>query len=1045
MIKFFAERKVTTLMLYLFLILLGFISWTKLPKEFMPNLEFPQLSVITSYENASSREVENLVTKLVEEASGGVKGVKKIYSSSKEGISLVTLEFMWGTDMNFASLNLREEIDRIKNELPDECKEPRIEKFNPFDMPVVIFSLSGNRGESELFELAKKPISEILDKIPGVAQVSLQGGREREISVLLNKDRLAAHKIPIMDVVDEISDTNIIFPAGTVKDKIYEYTVRISGLFKNMLDIENVLLPLRTDEDSGNEDENALISIGMLGKIVDGYKQRSSYSRYNGKYNISISVIKQADAYAVDVAKICREKVSEINNRLPKNVNLEIIYDKSIYITQSIKDLIFNGFFGACLAFLVILLFLRNIRDAAIVSISIPVSIFIALFLLYAKGITINTVSLAGIILGIGQLVDASIVVNENIARHRKTKDFRRAVIDGTKEVLGPIIGSISTSIVVFFPLVFSGGLIGQVFKDLSFGVVFSLLASLLVAFTLIPMLASFKWNLGFKKLKKIESQVLRPSQNFRNKFTDFYKRILFFCFRHSKKTILVFFLLTIFMLVTLIFYIPKQLFPKSSQPQFVINLSMPFGTKLEVTDIIVRRMERELKMLESVKNVSSSIGSISKENVQILGENEGKLVVDLNEEYKGFREEIIDEVKIKFDTFFLQGGVIKFSNELTNLDALSQNRSFIKGYEKPLVIEIRGHDLEKMKKEVLSLEKELSQIHGIQNITNSISPESEEILIKVNKDMLALYNLDTVKVTKTILTAVKGKIASKFRDEGKEIDIRVRISDVDNIEDLDNLFVKSPLGMDVPLYSVAKIKRGKSPSQISRIDKERVLILSADMKGVEIEEIKTKVGPILQKIKDKHENITAFFSGEIVKVKESYKSLKFILILAIFFVYMIMASEFESFWQPFLILFTIPMSLIGIVPGLLITGHKLSVMAGMGIILVGGLVVNNGIILIDFINKSRRENETLENILCNASLVRLRPILMTALTEVLGLFPLMLNLSGGSYMQAPMAVVVVWGLLISTILTLVILPVLFLVYERTFILKNRENINENF
>ncbi|MFC1546617.1 efflux RND transporter permease subunit [bacterium] len=1090
-ISFFIKRKVTVTMIFILIFMLGIISWNKLPKEFMPNLEFPQLTVISSYQHASTKEVENLVTKVVEEACGTVRGVRRIYSISREGISFVTVEFIWGTDMDFASLNLREKIDLIKGKLPRECKDPRIERFNPFAMPVLMLSLSGNRSSEDLLEIAKRPVSEMFEKVTGVAQVSLMGGREREIRVEIEKERLDAHKISILELVDKIKNTNITFPAGSIKDKIYEYTVRIVGVFKNLDDIRNVSmninekdsLPSKENKNElslGSASNNRIVRLGTLGKVIDDYKENSSFSRYDGKENISVSILKQGDAYIVDVAEACKAKFDRIKQRLPKDVTLEIVYDQSIYIKESIRDLILNGIAGAILAFIVILLFLGNIKDAVIVSISIPISILAALFLLHVSGVTINTISMAGLILGIGQLVDASIVVQENIARHRKGKDIISASIDGAKEVMGSVIGSILTTVVVFLPLIFVPGIIGQVFYDLSLAIIYSLLASLVVAFTLVPMLASLsttsKFTFPFPKISSTMSKVLRFScrengyigfnskikkmftsnaAKFKdlnnvlgNKVSIYYKKILFYCFNKPRKVIVYFCLISLVFAVLLLFVVPKELFPKATSTQFMVKVDLPVGTRLEVTDRVARIIEKKLLDKKEIKHCSVTVGSIADNGVQLLGKHQSQIVAQIHNVYRKSVDDIIENIRktLMISSDFNQqinkellssfeGARLSIERQGGTFNALAQGG--IPGHNKPIVIEIKGHELDEMTLLANEIKEKLSKIEGTRDVGTTVSVPGPEISINVNKEYLASYNLTVAKLANTVLTAVKGKISSKFREQGKEIDIHlgIRKQDTEDISKLGGLLINSPLGMNIPLDAVASIEKGEGPSEIMRIDQERTIIVSASRQKVSLEKIKEDINLLLETKIKKYPYLSIQLLGESAAVQESNRSLQIILILSILFVYMVMASEFESLWQPFLILFTIPMSLIGIVPGLLISGHSLSIMSGMGIILVGGLVVNNGIVLIDFINQWRAndKNKDLRELIFEASMTRLRPIFMTALTAILGLLPLMLNLGGNSDMQAPMATVVVWGLSAATFLTLVVLPTLYYVSTNKF------------
>jgi len=468
-------------------------AWNKLPREFMPNLEFPQLLVITNYENASSQEVENLATKVVEEACGTVKGVRRIHSVSKEGISMVTVEFVWGTNMDFASLNLREKVDLAKPKLPRDCGEPQIERFNPFALPVVIISLTGDRPPQDLLKIAKRPVSELLEKVPGVAAVSVTGGIERQIQVELEQSQLAGHQIPLLKVADAIDRSNVTYPAGTVKDATYEYVVRVLGAFKDPREIEDVVVKVDRDRLLPGDPKSLLFSksrqgasmrgtegsplvlLGQLGKVHDSFQERSSYSRYDGRENVSLAVLKQGEANIVDVAEAVKKRMGDIEARLPEGIHLKIVYDQSTFIQNGIADMVREGVTGAVLSFLILYLFLGSKMDALVVSAVIPTSIAITIVLLFMNGITLNTISLSGLVVGIGLLVDGAIVIIENISRHKEDgASPKDSAIRGASEVVGAVISSGATQIVVFLPLIFVVGIIGQVFKDFSLSIVFT-------------------------------------------------------------------------------------------------------------------------------------------------------------------------------------------------------------------------------------------------------------------------------------------------------------------------------------------------------------------------------------------------------------------------------------------------------------------------------------------------------------------------------------------------------------------------------------------
>lgn len=1035
------KRRVTTSMVFVLITLLGIIAWQQLPREFMPSLAFPQLMVITNYPNASSQEIENLVTKIVEEASGTVKGVRRLHSVSKEGVSIVTVEFQWGSDMDFASLNLREKIDLVKIKLPREAGEPRIERFNPFELPVAVLSLSGRRSPQDLLKIAKRPVVELLEKIPGVAVVSLTGGLEREVLVELDQNRLTAHHLPILDVVDAIKEGNITYPAGNVKDDTYEYVVRIDGEIANPRELEQVIVKVDREKvlpgsqvkrdkkkttTASNQAAQAYggsqtIKVGALGQVKDTHKEQTSFARYDGQDNVSLAILKQGDANIVEVANLVKSKLADINAKLPQGVQLKLIYDQSVFIKTGIRQMIEAGLIGAVLAFIVLYLFLGNYRQALIVSLAIPTSVLATLFLLHMNGITLNTVSLAGLAVGIGLLVDGAIVVIENITRHQELGENKQgAAIIGAQEMLGAVTSSIGTTLVVFLPLVFVLGIIGQVFKDLSWAIVFSQLASLLVAFTLIPMLAA--WMTGSCQPRPNWQQSLtKLAAAIKNGLLQLLEKAL----AHSGKTLLIC-LVALLVSLSMLFIIPKGLFPKIDQDEFILNLTMPIGSKLETTNEISLLIEKELAQLKSVKHRLVSIGSLPQAGLQPLGAHEAKMVVTLTSKRRQSADEIMADLKERLSRLNLKGGTVNFAVQGSGLAAIA-------GSSDPVVIEIKGFDLEKAKVINDILINQMQAVPGLTNIKSSLSLNAPEIGIKIKRDQAAGFSLSVADLAKTLLAAVRGTIASKYREEGKEIDIRVQLKQEqrNNNESLRRLMVRSPLELTVPLEAVADIKPTLGPSEIIRLDQQRTVVVSAGLFKKNLDEMKPQLEQIITDIKQDYPEFSLTLGGEAVQVQESFASLASILILSLILVFMIMAALFESLWQPFLILLTIPLALLGLAPALLMTGYALTAMAGMGLVLLSGIVVNNGIVLLDFVNQRRRDDKvTLKQALIEACQVRMRPIFMTAATTILGLLPLALGLGKGTQMQSPMAVVVVSGLFISTVLTLVVLPVMMMFVE---------------
>ena len=1047
-IEFCAKRRVTVSMLTATVILFGVMAWLRLDREFMPDLQFPELNVLSSYPNASSQEVENLVTKVVEEAAGTVKNVHRIHSSSREGISIVTVEFLWGTNMDMASLNLREKVDLAKAKLPRDAGEPRIEKFNPFALPVLTLTLSGSLSDHELLLLARRPVAEMLEKSRGVAAVAITGGREREILVELDQSKLAARGLPILDVGEAISRANITYPAGTVKDDKFEYVVRVLGTFETVPQLENVAVSVDRSKFSSSLSPQEVkrrkahgtperehpqpITLGSLGRVKDTLAEVSSYSRYDGRATVSISILKQAEANIVRVADSVQEKLPEIRSKLPTGVTLDVVYDQSTFVKSGIHGMVQDGLVGGLLAFLVLLIFLGNRRDATVVSLAIPISVFGTLFCMFGKGMSLNTITLAAIAIGIGNLVDGAIVVQENIARHRAMgKRPVEASIDGSAEVFGAVTSSNLTTVAVFLPLIFVTGVIGQIFSDLAWTIIFSQLVSQVVAFTVIPMMAAAlppKDLISTRHSREGGNPGWIPAFAGMTKYgiqgIQIYNQTLAFALNKPSRVLSWAggaFLISVIVL----FFIPKSLFPDMESDQIILRLDMPMGSSLETTNKTALRIESAIKEVRDVEHRSVTVGSIPQEGLQPLGTNQAQIVVDLDRRWGRSSRRVKEELRDELSQINLGGGRVNVSEQ-------GGTFSFLAGQGAPVVVEVKGYELKKLESASNQLSGKLKEVKGLVNVRAGIAEPAPELQLDVKRDALANISLSVSDLAETILAGIKGKVVSKFREGGKEIDVRMRLQESDrkNITAVESLLVHSPLDTEVPVSAVALVREGKGPSEIIRYDQQRTILVSADLAGRSLDRVSDDINALLSQFKEKDISLT--LTGESARMAESFQSLQVVLVLSILFVFMIMAAQFESLWQPFLILFTIPMAVIGLTPGLLLTGNKVTAMAGMGMVLLAGIVVNNGIVLIDFVNQSRADGSSLKEALLNGCHTRLRPIVMTALTTIIGMVPLALGIGEGADMQAPMAIVIVSGLFVSTLLTLVILPALFLYVDET-------------
>jgi HAE1 family hydrophobic/amphiphilic exporter-1 len=1013
--------------------LFGVLSWFRMDREFMPAMDFPQLVVLTSYSNASSQEVENLVTKPVEEAAGTVKNVQRIHSASREGISIVTVEFVWGTNMDVASLNLREKVDLAKAKLPREAGEPRVEKFNPFALPVITLSLSGPWEDHELLTLARRPVGELLEKARGVAAVTITGGREREIQVDVDQSALASRGLPIVEVGQALSRSNITYPAGQVKDNTFEYVVRVLGAFNKVQDLNRVAVAVDRARLSSTLTPNEArekkrrgpaarqagqpILLGDVAHVKDGFAEEQSYSRYDGRATVTLAVLKQAESNVVRVADDVKARLDNIRSKLPAGARLDIVYDQSTFVKDGLRGMWNDSLLGGLLAFLILLVFLGTLKEASTVSIAIPISLLATVTLMEWKGLSLNTITLAGLAIGVGNLVDGAIVVQENISRHRAMgKAPEEAAIMGAREVFGAVTSSNLTTIAVFFPLIFVTGLVGQIFGGLSWAVIFSNLTSQVAAFTVIPMLAAARQGEG-----KVPDFVNRLWSKVKP-LGDRYTRALSYALVHPGRVV-GWTAAAFAVSITLLSLMPRTLFPKAEGKEILLRLDLPAGSPLSRTNEVCLSVERTLKEIPGIAHTAVTVGSIPQEGLQPLGPNQAQIVLALTHRHRPRTGEIVALIQEKFKFMkaarlyaFEQGGTFSFLGG---------------GGGAPVAVEVKGSDLAVLEDVAQELMGEMKSIPGLSNVRTSISERAPELQLNVRREALADVSLSVSDLAETALTALKGKVVSKFREVGREIDIRLRLRKADRESPLavSELLVHSPLDLGVPLGSVAHVQKGHGPSEILRFDQERTILVSADLAGRSLANISRDVERILAPYKNRRD-VSLTPTGEAARMAESFRNLKIVLALSILFVFMIMAAQFESLWEPFLILFSIPFSLIGMAPALFLFGHEVSAMAGMGVVLLAGIVVNNGIVLIDFVNQSRNDGLPLIEGLRNGCSTRLRPILMTALTTILGMTPLALGLGEGADLQAPLAVVVVSGLLVSTVLTLLVLPALFVLVD---------------
>lgn len=982
---FSISRPVTTTMLILLIVIIGLVAFTNLNIDLYPDITFPGAAIVTTYEGVGSEEIENLITRPIESSISTVEGVKNISSTSSMGQSTVVTEFNWGTDMDFAVQNLREQTDLISSAvLPDDASSPLIFKFDPAMLPIVIYGVTSDNLEiDELKKEVEDNIAPRLERLPGVAQVNLQGGMEREIIVSLNRDKMNHYNIDFNTVANILAGENINISAGEIKQGNKELLVRTIGKFETLDDIRNINIPVGS---------RGQIKLEELADVKDGFADLDTISRSNGRRSIGISIQKQTDANTVEVSRRITEEMENIKKDY-SGFNVYLGFDQAEFIQNSIDSVSRNAVIGGLLAVIILFLFLRNIRSTLIIATAIPVSIISTFLLMYFANINLNIISLGGLALGVGMLVDNAIVVLENIYRYRSIGEGKmEAAREGSSEVGTAIVASTMTTVVVFLPVLFVEGLAAQLFKDLAFTVGFSLLASLIVALTLIPMLSS-------KILKITKEEIERQKKE--GKIIRTYKKMLKLALDHRWIVVGILVLL----LVGSLFLVPKlgfEFMASADQGSFSIIYNLPVGSSLSASD-------------EAAKEIEDILADIPEVEIIMTNSNTGSINVDLVSLSERDRsiEEIMEEVRQRV--------------RIPDLDLEVATQSGMGGNEKPVNVKIKGPELDVLKEYSALAVEEIRSVEGLREIEDSFEEGRPELQIKIDRSIASQFGLNARQVATTVRNAVTGTVTTRYEIEGEEYDIRVQLEEeeIDSFNKLNNLNISTPSGSRISLDRFAQLETVDGPFEILRINQERYAEITADLFNRDLGSVMTDIRARLADF-ELPEGYEVSYEGEFQDLQESFTSLGYAFLLSIVLVYMVMASQFESLIHPFIIMFSIPLAIIGVILGLYISGSVISVSSLIGLITLAGIVVNNAIVMVDYINTLRRGGKDKLEAIITGGIVRFRPIMMTALTTILALIPIALGIGEGAEMSQPIGVVVVSGLSFATILTLFIIPIFY-------------------
>jgi len=1005
------RRPIATFMVFLAVLVLGAFSLTRIAIDLYPDITFPVIMVMTNYEGAAPLEVEKMVTEPLEKMVSTVNNIEEVNSVSSDGSSFITVSFDWGTDMDEAANDVREKISLVKGALPEGADDPLTFKFDPSLMPLMVLSLSGDRDLAQLRHLADEDIRYELEQLEGVASVEVTGGKEREIQVQVDRTRLASVGLSLSQLVNTLRAENLNLPGGYLESGEKEFFVRTMGEFTQVSQIEKVVIATKG---------GAPIYLGDVAQIKDAFKERRGEVRVNGKPGIILVVRKQSGTNTVRVADRVHKKLTQIEKDLPQDVEVGSIYDTSQFIKDSILQLEQVAILGAIIAIIIIFLFLANIPSSLIVFTAIPLSIMVAFILMNVTHLTLNIMTLGGLALGIGMMVDSAIVVLESIFRHREEgQSIEEAAVVGTDEVGMAITASILTTLVVFLSLLFATGIASIFFKHLAYTVVFALLSSLLVALTLIPVLCSKYLSV------KSHGEGEEEKGSFRARFRyveERYQGVLAWALGHRKIVIIssVAILAASFLLAP---RIGTRFFPETDEGRFSVDVKMPVGTKLALTDEISREVEEKLR--ENTPELESLLAQVGATG-GMMGfgggaSHEASLtasLVDLSQRKRSSRE-VMDSLRGRIE---MDEATVRFSGGDPGEEMLFGGS--------PIALDIKGYDLtegKKLAQEVLDL---VGKAKGVVEPRMSFEEGQPELQIRIDRDKASSLGLNFSQIAQTIRTANAGTVASWFREGGDEYNILVRLQaeDRESPADLGEIFVTSPLGRQISLDSIARVEEGIGPVRIERKGQERVITISGGIKGRDLGSITRDIEEALANTSIP-EGFSVEFGGEQQEMGESFRSLFFALILAVVLVYMVMASQFESLRYPFVIMLALPFAAIGVILVLFLSGTVFTIVVYMGLIMLAGIVVNNGIVMISYINILRERGLTLSEAVRVGARRRLRPILMTTFTTVFAMLPMALGFGAGAEMWAPMARTVIGGLLSSFIFTLVLVPTLYTIF----------------
>ena len=1001
------RRPVATTMVFLIIITLGTLSFRFLPVDLLPAIEMPELSVQVSYPNVGPEEIEMLITEPLENALSIVPDVERMTSFSREGSASVSLRFAQGVDIDLISNDVREALDRVRRSLPDEADSPRINRFNPDDQPIVVIGAQSTLDMMELTRILERDLARRFEQIPGVGAIDIWGGINREIRVEVSRDRLLASGLTMNDISSAISRENSTLPGGNVQRGLSDLYVRSRGEYDNVQEVRDTVI---------RNVNGVPVRVGDLAEVSLDRRDIGRFVEINETPMLRLGIRKQSGANTVEVAQEIRAEAERISRERP-DINMIVIQDQSQFIQQSIDSVRNSALWGGMLTVIVLLAFFRNGSITLVISVAIPIAIISTFGLLYFGGLTLNQMSFGGLALGVGMIVDNAIVVIENIVRLRKGGASKmHAAAEGTRQVTGAVIASTLTTLVIFLPVLFMQTTTGAMYQELALVVAFSLICSLFVALTLVPMLAS-----RFLTVVPDGERAgpLPGNERVLEAMEKRYEGILVWALGHRVVVVAS----TIALLGAALFgtrYLSYELSPQAQADSIRIRMSMDQGTNIAILhsylmemDTVVQAILPPQDVLHYLRDVSNGSAEIE---IQLVPQGERSMNADALADFLRARvQQAIPGMRVQVRAQSGMGFMARMMGSSGGDDAVQ--------------IELRGYDLDQAVEVAQAVQQRVELIPGIADVNLSRLEGRPEQNIRFDRERMASLGISVADVSRAVQASIGGSRAGVFRDRGEEIDIVVRLRQEDrlNVQDIDNISIRASNGQVVPLSSLVTSSYDRGPTDIRRIDGQRVTFINANLQsGVALGDAVDRIRADLA-LMPLPDGFSLVYGGQYEEQQRAQRDFVMAIVMALALIYMVMAAQFERYLDPLIVMLSVPLAIVGVVPMLLATGTTLNMQSFMGLIMLIGIVVNNAILLVDYINMMRRdEGLDLVPAVIKAGKLRLRPILMTTLTTVLGLMPLALGIGVGAEMQASLGRVVIGGLLASTLITLVLIPVVY-------------------